>query len=172
MKLSTKGRYAIMAMMEVALRQQARPVTLADISEEQGISISYLEQLFARLRKNGLVRGTRGPGGGYCLARDVKEISIAEIVSAVEDEPRVKKPLNVELPDSTHQKILEMWDNLSRTIRDFLETLSLGDFIEEKIAETQPPGEQGPMEESRKEEPSKEETGEELKITAHDQRVA
>ena len=69
MKLSTKGRYAIMAMMEVALNQKTRPVTLADISEEQGISISYLEQLFARLRKNGLVKGTRGPGGGYCLAR-------------------------------------------------------------------------------------------------------
>jgi Rrf2 family iron-sulfur cluster assembly transcriptional regulator len=131
-----------------------------------------LEQLFARLRKNGLVKGTRGPGGGYCLARDVKEISIAEIVTAVEDEPRVKKPLNVELSDNTHEKILKMWENLSRTIRDFLETLSLGDFIEEKIAETPPQGEQGPVEESRKEEPHKEETGEELKITAHGQRVA
>ena len=83
MKLSTKGRHAITAMMELAMRDSKGPVTLADISVEQSISVSYLEQLFARLRNNGLVTGMRGPGGGYCLRRPASEITIAEILSAV-----------------------------------------------------------------------------------------
>jgi len=85
MKLSTKGRHAITAMMELALRHSSGPVTLADISVEQSISVSYLEQLFARLRNHGLVTGMRGPGGGYCLRRPATEITIAEILSAVDD---------------------------------------------------------------------------------------
>ena len=85
MKLSTKGRHAITAMMELALRHNNGPVTLADISVEQSISVSYLEQLFARLRNHGLVTGMRGPGGGYCLRRPATEITIAEILSAVDD---------------------------------------------------------------------------------------
>ena len=89
MKLSTKGRHAITAMMELALRHSNGPVTLADISVEQSISVSYLEQLFARLRNHGLVTGMRGPGGGYCLRRPATEITIAEILSAVAVSSRV-----------------------------------------------------------------------------------
>ena len=85
MKLSTKGRHAVTAMMELALFQKKGPVTLADISVKQSISISYLEQLFAKLRQHGLVTGMRGPGGGYCLARDADEITIANILNAVDD---------------------------------------------------------------------------------------
>jgi Rrf2 family iron-sulfur cluster assembly transcriptional regulator len=146
MKLSTKSRYAIMAMMEVALRQKSRPVTLADISEEQSISISYLEQLFARLRKNGLVKGTRGPGGGYCLARGADTISIAEIVTSVEDKLRVKQPSNPNTENSSGNTSLstinKMWDDLSQQIFEFLQTLNLAQFVEtanqEEIIETQP----------------------------------
>ena len=81
MKLSTKGRHAITAMMELALHQKIGPVTLADISSQQSISISYLEQLFAKLRQHGLVTGMRGPGGGYFLARPASEITIARVLN-------------------------------------------------------------------------------------------
>ncbi len=86
MKLSTRGRYAVMAMVDLAKNGKENPVSLSDIADRQGISLSYLEQLFSRLRKEGLVRSIRGPGGGYYLARDVKDISISSIILAV-DEP-------------------------------------------------------------------------------------
>ena len=82
MKLSTKGRYGVTAMMDLAIHDNAGPVTLADISQCQGISLSYLEQLFSKLRKANLVEGVRGPGGGYRLSRPAEEINIAEIISA------------------------------------------------------------------------------------------
>ena len=85
MRLSTKGRYSVTAMLDLAIHDKAGPVTLADISQCQGISLSYLEQLFARLRKSGLVKGVRGPGGGYRLARPASEISIAEIICSVDE---------------------------------------------------------------------------------------
>lgn len=127
MKISTKGRYAITAMMEVALKQNVRPVTLADISEEQGISISYLEQLFARLRKNGLVKGFRGPGGGYHLAKPSQEISVAEIVNAVEDKLRTKKPASEST--ETHKLITEMWEELSDKLCNYLGEIKLSEFV-------------------------------------------
>ena len=136
MKLSTKGRYAIMAMMEEALNQKTRPVTLADISEEQGISISYLEQLFARLRKNGLVKGTRGPGGGYCLARPANEITIADIVTTVEDKLPVKHPVSAaDAPNSTRSIIFRTWEKLSQQIYDYLSTITLAQFMEPQAQE-------------------------------------
>ncbi|MDP6702686.1 MAG: Rrf2 family transcriptional regulator, partial [Candidatus Latescibacteria bacterium] len=85
MRLTTKGRYAVTAMLDLALQEGRRPVTLQDIALNQEISLSYLEQLFARLRRAGLVRGTRGPGGGYRLAKDVDMISIAAIILAVDE---------------------------------------------------------------------------------------
>ena len=85
MRLSTKGRYAVTAMMDIALHQRVGPVTLADISQCQGISLSYLEQLFAALRGKKLVRGVRGPGGGYYLGKPSDEISIADIICAVDE---------------------------------------------------------------------------------------
>ena len=85
MRLSTKGRYGVTAMMDLAIHDNAGPVTLADISQCQGISLSYLEQLFSKLRKHGLVDGVRGPGGGYKLARSPENITVAEIIAAVDE---------------------------------------------------------------------------------------
>ena len=85
MRLTTKGRFAVTAMLDLALQNTDKPVTLADISERQGISLSYLEQLFSRLRRNGLVKSVRGPGGGYRIAKNQAEITISEIITAVDE---------------------------------------------------------------------------------------
>ena len=85
MKLTSKGRYAVTAMLDVAIHAASGPVSLADISERQGISLSYLEQLFARLRKHGLVNSVRGPGGGYRLGKCSAEIAVADVISAVDE---------------------------------------------------------------------------------------
>jgi len=128
MKLSTKGRYAVTAMLDLALNaNNGKKVTLADISEFQGISLSYLEQLFARLRQTKLVTGTRGPGGGYKLSRPANDISIAEIIHAV-DEPSGKEKL-MKL-DERHQKTQQLWQELSDNINDYLTKISLGDLID------------------------------------------
>ena len=132
MKLSTKGRYAVTAMMAVAIGEKSKPVTLAEISEEQGISISYLEQIFARLRKNLLVKGTRGPGGGYCLSREPKEISIADIIIAVEDQLRVQKPIGNGLANSRSSLINSMWDDLSQRIQSLLRDVTVADLLKGK----------------------------------------
>ena len=127
MKLSTKGRHAVTAMMELALQHNKGPVTLADISAQQSISISYLEQLFARLRQHGLVTGMRGPGGGYCLARPASEISIANILSTVDDITR--RP---ELPHN-HAEVpagAQMWMRLSNRIYDYLDSITLEEAVE------------------------------------------
>lgn len=84
MRLTTKGRFAVTAMIDLALRQHEGPVTLAGISERQNISLSYLEQLFGKLRRHHLVTSVRGPGGGYCLARDMESIAVADVIRAVE----------------------------------------------------------------------------------------
>ena len=91
MRLSTKGRYGVTAMMDLAIHDNAGPVTLADISQCQGISLSYLEQLFAKLRRAELVEGVRGPGGGYKLSRPADKISVAEIISAVDEKVDVTR---------------------------------------------------------------------------------
>ncbi|MFP4079752.1 MAG: Rrf2 family transcriptional regulator, partial [Ectothiorhodospira sp.] len=85
MRLTTKGRYAVTAMLDLALHNDQGPISLADISNRQGISLSYLEQLFARLRKRGLVLSTRGPGGGYTLSRPPGEVAIADVITAVDE---------------------------------------------------------------------------------------
>ncbi|MGD8618777.1 MAG: Rrf2 family transcriptional regulator [Gammaproteobacteria bacterium] len=127
MKLSTKGRHAVTAMMELALQHNKGPVTLADISAQQSISISYLEQLFARLRQHGLVTGMRGPGGGYCLARPASEITIANILSTVDDVTR--RP---EMPHN-HAEVpvgAQMWMHLSNRIYDYLDSITLEEAVE------------------------------------------
>lgn len=122
MRLSTKGRYAVTAMMHVAIYGKISPVTLADISVCQGISLSYLEQIFARLRKKGLVEGIRGPGGGYRLARAANEINIAEIFEAVDEKAGVAQG-GGDLAD-------ELWAELSGKIHDFLKGITLAEFVE------------------------------------------
>ncbi len=126
MKLSTKGRHAITAMMELALRHKKGPVTLADISVEQSISVSYLEQLFARLRNSGLVTGMRGPGGGYCLRRPASEITIAEILSAVDDAMPARRE---RIPGEQWPESVVMWNQLSARIYDYLNDLTLAEAV-------------------------------------------
>ncbi len=131
MKLSTKARYAVTAMMDLALHEKSHPVTLADISQFQGISLSYLEQLFAKLRKQGLVRGVRGPGGGYRLARPAGEISVAEIVSAINDsEEQVFKGEADAEHIGDRDRLEHMWADLSSKIYDFLDDITLDQFAQ------------------------------------------
>lgn len=145
MKLTTKGRYAVMALAELAARQSARPVPLADIAERQDISLSYLEQLFARMRRAGLVKSVRGPGGGYLLARDHAAIAIADIVRAVEEsggaarcapgDPRscrcaAKAGGASDEPCVTH----DLWRALGEEVEAFLTRVSLDDVLSGALA--------------------------------------
>ena len=123
MKLSGKGRYAIKAMINIALNNTQKPKTLLEISKHQGISLSYLEQLFALLRKHNLVSGVRGPGGGYKLSVDPKDITIAQIINAINSD----KPNMV----SNESKDQVIWDNFSDRLCNYLETVTLGNLIEE-----------------------------------------
>ena len=130
MRLSTKGRYAVTAMLDLALNGTQGPVTLADISENQGISLSYLEQLFAALRSKGLVRGVRGPGGGYYLGRESDEISIADIICAVDEWvefTRCKGRQNCQ--DGQRCLTHSLWDDLSQQIFIFLTDITLDDLV-------------------------------------------
>ncbi|MEJ2114855.1 MAG: Rrf2 family transcriptional regulator [Gammaproteobacteria bacterium] len=131
MKLSTKARHAITAMMDLAINDNYKPVTLADISQCQGISLSYLEQLFAKLRKGGLVIGVRGPGGGYRLSRSPNEISVAQVISAIDETVQPQQEhseLTIQFDDRciTHQ----IWDELSSKIYNYLDGVSLGEFTQ------------------------------------------
>jgi Rrf2 family iron-sulfur cluster assembly transcriptional regulator len=136
MRLTTKGRYAVTAMLDLAINREQGPITLADISQRQGISLSYLEQLFSRLRKKGLVDSARGPGGGYRLSRSADAIAIADVVSAVDekvDATRCKglKNCNDSRACLTHQ----LWSDLSEQIRDFLSGITLADVLEKRPQE-------------------------------------
>ena len=131
MKLSTKGRYAVTAMMDLAIHEKFGPVTLADISVCQGISLSYLEQIFARLRRNGLINGTRGPRGGYRLARTADQITVADIINAVSekiDTTRCEGKENCQNGERclTH----ELWSDLSNQIHNFLDSITLAQFTQ------------------------------------------
>jgi Rrf2 family iron-sulfur cluster assembly transcriptional regulator len=130
MRLTTKGRYAVTAMLDLAIHYEKGAVTLSDIAARQGISLSYLEQLFARLRRKGLVKSTRGPGGGYRLATEPENIHVAEIVSAINenvDATRCGGEKNCSKDDRclTHY----LWEDLSTRIHDFLNQITLGDLV-------------------------------------------
>jgi Rrf2 family iron-sulfur cluster assembly transcriptional regulator len=130
MRLTTKGRYAVTAMLDLALNETRGPIRLAAISERQGISLSYLEQLFAHLRRQELVRSVRGPGGGYRLQRGADEISVAEVISAVNedtDATRCRGKGDCQEGDTclTHH----LWMDLSDRIRDFLSDITLADLV-------------------------------------------
>src|SRR3990172_1124901 len=130
MRLTTKGRYAVTAMLDLALHDTHEPVALADIAQRQGISLSYLEQLFARLRKQGLVESSRGPGGGYRLGHPAAEISVANVISAVDekvDATRCGGKMNCqgEVRCLTH----DLWSDLSGQIHEFLNNISLAQLV-------------------------------------------
>lgn len=127
MKLSKKGRYAVTAMMDLALHSDRGTITLNNISVGKEISMSYMEQLFAQLRRHGLVKGTRGPGGGYRLARSPREISIAEILNAVNDSA---DDMDGDGNGVDRSLSHELWTELSERIYGFLEQMTLAQFIE------------------------------------------
>ncbi len=136
MKLSTKGRYAVMAMADLAKHSGDRPVTLADIATRQEISLSYLEQLFAKLRQGGLVKATRGPGGGYRLARAAGDTRVADIMLAV-DEPinatRCKSGSPKGCISGTRCLTHDLWEELGHHIHVFLASVSLADVLEKRV---------------------------------------
>ncbi|HEC19746.1 MAG TPA: Fe-S cluster assembly transcriptional regulator IscR [Gammaproteobacteria bacterium] len=137
MRLTTKGRYAVTAMLDLALNAKDRPITLADISQRQGISLSYLEQLFSRLRKQELVSSARGPGGGYRLSRDANEINVAQVIEAVDEKVTVTRCGGKgDCQDGEACLTHKLWCSLSDQIQGFLTGISLGDLVEEEHVKT------------------------------------
>ena len=133
MRLTSKGRYAVTAMLDVALHTEHGPVPLADISERQGISLSYLEQLFARLRKHGLVNSVRGPGGGYLLGYSPQEISISAVIQAVDETiDATKCGGKGGCQSGTRCLTHNLWSSLSDRIEDFLAGISLAELVKQR----------------------------------------
>jgi Rrf2 family iron-sulfur cluster assembly transcriptional regulator len=142
MKLSTKGRYAVMAMVDLAnsTREIGMPISLADIAARQAISLSYLEQLLAKLRRNGLVKSVRGPGGGYLLSRNYEDIRISDIVTAADEHlsatrctPGSAKGCNA---DKSRCLTHDLWDELTNQITMYLSSVSLADVCEKRVLGT------------------------------------
>ena len=130
MKLTTKGRYAVTAMLDLALHSVTNPITLSDISSRQGLSLSYLEQLFSRLRRNNLVSSTRGPGGGYQLGRNPELIKVAEVILAVNepiDATGCKGKRSCQ--DGSVCLAHDLWLDLSDEIYNYLNNITLADVI-------------------------------------------
>jgi Rrf2 family iron-sulfur cluster assembly transcriptional regulator len=133
MKLTSKGRYAVTAILDLAFHESAGPVSLSHISQRQDISLSYLEQLFTRLRKHDLVKSTRGPGGGYTLTRPARSIVVAEVIAAVDeviDTTRCSGLGNCQ--DGEQCLTHDLWDDLSRQILTFLGEVNLQDLLNEQ----------------------------------------
>lgn len=134
MKLGTKGRYAVMAIADLARHCGEQPVTLSEIAERQQISLSYLEQIFAKLRRAGLVKSIRGPGGGYLLGRTREQITVSDVMAAVEEPSKSKVcmphfPLHCNESENfcaTHH----LWVRLSETLGEFLSSITIADVLE------------------------------------------
>jgi Rrf2 family iron-sulfur cluster assembly transcriptional regulator len=144
MKLSSKARYAVMAMVDLGFHGHGRPVSLAEIASRQDISLSYLEQLFGKLRRAGLVESVRGPGGGYLLAHGRHEIVVAQIVDAVDEPIRVTRCKGGPDPEpgcmKNRSKCLthDLWDELGNHIRDFMSSVTLDDICEKRVCRQVP----------------------------------
>ena len=137
MRLSTKGRFAVTAMIEVALYQRQGPVPLSDIAARQQISLSYLEQMFSKLRQHGLVESTRGPGGGYSLGRRADEITVADIIVAV-DEPLDATGCggkeNCMGEDAGRCMTHDLWSSLNQKMIEYLDSISLRKLVDDQLA--------------------------------------
>ncbi len=158
MKLSTKGRYAVMAMVDLAANSEGKPVSLAEIAERQEISLSYLEQLFGKLRRGGLVKSVRGPGGGYLLSRSTDDTRISDIVVAV-DEPlratRCKVGSSVGCRGDNGRCLThDLWEELVNQIHMFLSSVSLEDVIAKRVLGTRSLLPPEPVEEAPTEAPA------------------
>ena len=140
MRLSTKGRYAVMAMVDLARYSNGQPVCLSEIAERQEISLSYLEQLFAKLRRSGLVTSARGPGGGYRLAHDQDQIRISDIIVAVDEPIHAVRCTPGEAigcrGDRSRCLTHDLWEELSNQIHLYLCSVSLGDVCEKRVLGT------------------------------------
>lgn len=141
MRLTTKGRFAVTALLDLAMQQEKTPVTLADISQRQKISLSYLEQLFAKLRQSELVDSVRGPGGGYRLAKNMDQVSIAEIILAV-DEPidATKCGGKENCHDDGKCMTHDLWAKLNELIFDYLGAVTLKNLVDNQNAEPKDTG--------------------------------
>ena len=140
MKLSTKGRYAVMAMVDIAANFDGKPIALADVAERQEISLSYLEQLFGKLRRGGLVKSVRGPGGGYLLARTAGETRIADIILAVDEPIKAVRctpgsPAGCRI-NKTRCLTHDLWEELGNKIYLYLNSVSLADVVEKRVLGT------------------------------------
>ncbi len=131
MRLTTKGRFAVTAMIDLALRGIDSPVTLASISEKQRISLSYLEQLFGKLRRYKLVESVRGPGGGYCLARPMEQISVADIIRAVDEQLDATQCGGRENCHEEHRCMThDLWSTLNSKMYEYLSSVSLSSLVD------------------------------------------
>lgn len=138
MKLTSKGRYAVTAMLDIAVNQAAGPITLAMISDRQEISLSYLEQIFAKLKKSGLVLSARGPGGGYRLSRNADNISISEIILAMDENMDPRKCQGKENCQGGARCLShELWSDLSSMIGGFLDRITLQQLIDKRTRVTE-----------------------------------
>ena len=140
MKLSTKGRYAVMAMVDIAANSDGSPIALADVAERQEISLSYLEQLFGKLRRGGLVKSVRGPGGGYLLARTAGETRIADTILAVDEPIKAVRctpgsPAGCRI-NKTRWMTHDLWEELGNKIYLYLNSVSLADVVEKRVLGT------------------------------------
>jgi Rrf2 family iron-sulfur cluster assembly transcriptional regulator len=133
MRLSTKSRFAVTAMIDMGLRQHQGPVSLAAISQRQHISISYLEQIFSKMRQHGLVDSTRGPGGGYTLNRDANLISVADIIYAV-NSPDEKEELPADAEQNGYVSAEELWSSLNQKMDDHMQSISLHSLIAAQLS--------------------------------------
>lgn len=136
MMLGTKGRYAVTAMVDIARYGQGKPVTLADISRRQEIALSYLEQLFGKLKRAGIVKSVRGPGGGYVLAHEARNTIIADIVLAVEESIKMTRCGHIEggcMTDKARCLTHDLWEGLEGRIFEYLNSITLQDICERKL---------------------------------------
>src|SRR5436190_20768804 len=133
MRLTTKGRFAVTAMIDVAMHGGQGPVTLAGVSERQKISLSYLEQLFGKLRRSGLVESVRGPGGGYHLARAAETVTVADVIVAVDEPIDATQCAGQEnCHDDRRCMTHELWANLNTRILDYLQSVTLADLVNQQ----------------------------------------
>lgn len=139
MRLTTKGRFAVTAMIDLALRQHEGPVTLAGISERQKISLSYLEQLFGKLRRHRLVASVRGPGGGYTLARGMSDVSVANIIVAVDEPLDATQCGGKENCQDEHRCMThDLWSNLNKRMFDYLDSVMLSELVAQQRIKADP----------------------------------
>lgn len=133
MRISTKGRHAVMAMVDLACHAGEKPVPLADVARRQMISLSYLEQLVAKLKKNGLVKSMRGPGGGYSLAMEASMMTIQQVVMAVDTPAQNKRASMMGEEQVARQMTDHLWDRMSEEVQKFLKSISLADVVQGRI---------------------------------------